>query len=279
MFSEAIASIPGNKTFDMNIDFSCAFEVVFGIEFYIVAETLFLITCVVQAVAAIVEAAQSVDGFLASFLLGQSYALKLSPTIDFITWTPELCYKDESADSFGEDPSLIPDVNPSETADCTPFNGNGTLIITLGFVITTLIFLPLGRGTSYNNMLKFSLVKRCFPIFVYICITQYHELCLCLFSSFCDVGHLKETILVQIIAFSFMLLLLAQFTAEFSMAGFPYSVDLWGTSWSQLAGVVLFNYAYIVTVPLWLAEKKNDVNVNHIVWGASTMSSLIYVGM
>jgi hypothetical protein len=83
---------------------------------------------------------------------------------------------------------------------------------------------------------------------------------------------------VQIIAFSFMLLLLAQFTAEFSMAGFPYSVDLWGTSWSQLAGVVLFNYAYIVTVPLWLAEKKNDVNINHIVWGASTMSSLIYVG-
>ena len=137
LFSDAIASIPGNKTFDQNVDFSCAFQMIIGVEFYVIAETLFLITCVVQAVAAIVEAAQSVDGFLASFLIGKSYALQLSPSIEFISWTPALCFKDEAL-SEGE--------LPSETSDCTPFNGSGNFIITLGFLITTLIFLPLGRG-------------------------------------------------------------------------------------------------------------------------------------
>jgi len=43
-------------------------------------------------------------------------------------------------------------------------------------------------------------------------------------------------------------------------------------------GVVLFNYAYIVTVPSWLIEKKNEVSVNHTIWHASTLSSVIYLG-
>jgi len=35
-----------------------------------------------------------------------------------------------------------------------------------------------------------------------------------------------------------------------------YSVPLVGRNFSQLAGVVLFNFAYTVTVPSWLCEKK-----------------------
>lgn len=139
LFSDAISAIPGNKTFDRHVDFSTAFRLIIGIEFYVIAETLFLITCVVQAIAAIVESAQSVDGFLASFLIGRTYALQLSPSVEFISWTPELCYKDESNIDDGSVPS-------TEAQDCTPFSGSGSLIITLGFVITTLIFLPLGRG-------------------------------------------------------------------------------------------------------------------------------------
>ena len=93
-----------------------------------------------------------------------------------------------------------------------------------------------------------------------------------------NIGHLKETIFVQIFAFSFMCLLLVQFTGEFAMKGFPYSVPYYGDSVSQLAGVVLFNYAYIVTVPSWLNEKQNSVSVNKTIWTASTLSSAIYIG-
>lgn len=96
-------------------------------------------------------------------------------------------------------------------------------------------------------------------------------------SSF-SAGHLKETIIVQLLAFGFMCLLLVQFSAEFWHKGFPREVPYVGDQMSQLAGVVLFNYAYIVTVPSWLMEKKNDVSVNATIWSASTLSSLIYFG-
>jgi hypothetical protein len=139
LFSDAISAIPGNKTFDRHVDFSSAFRLVIGTEFYIVAETLFLITCAVQAIAAIVEAAQSVDGFLASFLIGRTYALQVSPTFGLIQWTPELCIQDELHMNDGEIPS-------TEGEDCTPFNGAGGFIISLGFLLTTMLFLPLGRG-------------------------------------------------------------------------------------------------------------------------------------
>lgn len=139
LFSDAISAIPGNKTFDRHVDFSTAFRLVIGKEFYIVAETLFLITCVVQAIAAIVEAAQSVDGFLASFLIGRTYALQLSPSIGFIEWTPELCIEDE----LHMDDAGVPS---SEGEDCTPFNDAGGFVISLGFVLTTMLFLPMGRG-------------------------------------------------------------------------------------------------------------------------------------
>lgn len=142
LFSDAISAIPGNKTFDRHVDFSSAFRLVIGKELYIIAETLFLITCAVQAITAIVESAQSVDGFLASFLIGKTFALQILPSVKFIHWTPELCLQDEAIQSDGEIPE-------TETADCTPFHGAGGLIVSLGFVITTLIFLPLGRGIEF----------------------------------------------------------------------------------------------------------------------------------
>jgi hypothetical protein len=83
---------------------------------------------------------------------------------------------------------------------------------------------------------------------------------------------------VQILAFAFMCLLLTQFTLEFTHKGFPRTIPLVGDQWSQLAGVVLFNYAYIVTVPSWLSEKKNHVSVNTTIWTSSTLSSAIYFG-
>lgn len=148
LFSDAISSIPGNKSFDRHVDFSTAFKLIIGFEFYVIAETLFLITCVVQAVAAIVEAAQSVDGFLASFLIGRTYALEVYPSPGLISWTPELCLKDESMVNDEGAPS-------TEGTDCTPFNGTGSFIITLGFVLTTMLFLPLGRGEFVAPALVF----------------------------------------------------------------------------------------------------------------------------
>jgi len=50
-----------------------------------------------------------------------------------------------------------------------------------------------------------------------------------------------------------------------------------GPSCSELFGIVLFNYAFSVTIPAWLNEKKPRVDVNTVVWGSSTLLTFMYI--
>ena len=140
LLADAIASIPGNRAFSRNVDFSSAFRLIMGEDWYIVAETLFLVCCVVTAVAGIVETAQSIDGFFASILLGRTYALQLSPQPELVSWDPARC---REATNLNLDSSL---------EDCTPFNEAGPFIISLGFLCTTALFLPMGRGNLQETI-------------------------------------------------------------------------------------------------------------------------------
>ena len=47
------------------------------------------------------------------------------------------------------------------------------------------------------------------------------------------IGYLKETIIVQLLAFIFMCILLVQFTYEFALKGFPHEIEYFGGSMSQ----------------------------------------------
>ena len=98
-----------------------------------------------QAVAAIVESAQSIDGFLASNLIGsevfflnvlsvdewiswgnngdlsgRTYGLQLYPEVMMVTWSPEFC----RLELDGEEESAL--------EDCTPFHNCGPVILTAG---------------------------------------------------------------------------------------------------------------------------------------------------
>jgi hypothetical protein len=222
--ADTISSIPNNSSFERHIDFSTAFKLTVGDDWYLIAETLFLISCAVQACAAIVESAQSVDGFIASFVFGKTYALQLAPQLAIVSWSTVSCH---SGDAFQEESAL---------EECIPFHDAGPLILSLGFVVTTMIFLPLGQG------------------------------------------HLQETIAVQIFSFIFMILLLIQFSFEFYQRGFQYNVPWIGDDMSQLAGVVLFNFAFSITVPSWLCEKHPSVSVNRTIWTSTTFASILYIG-
>ncbi len=223
LLADSIASIPKNHDFDLQIDFSSAFRYTVGEDWYVVAETLFLISCGVQACAGIVETAQSLDGFIASFLFGKTYAIEFYPKFEIITWTPTLCHEETET------------MDESNLEDCTPFHNAGTLVFTLGFFVTALVFLPLGRG------------------------------------------HLKETIIVQFISFVFMIILLFQFSGEFVHRGLDNKLPWVGNELSQVAGVILFNYAFSITLPAWLNEKESKVSVNKVVWTSSTLASIIYM--
>ncbi len=101
------------------------------------------------------------------------------------------------------------------------------------------------------------------------CHTYFSSYFFCLFfflGFLSSQGHLKETIVVQLISFTCLFVLLAQFYGEFFRRGFSNAVNvpIIGNDISQLAGVVLFNFAFSVTVPAWLCEKKKEVSVNNV---------------
>jgi hypothetical protein len=192
-----------------------------GDEAYILAESLFLISCGVQAVAAIVAVAQSIDSLLSSVIIGHTYALQVLPSIQLINWSPALC----NGSVISKGPS-----------SCTPFKDDDSiLLISLGFMITTAMFLPFGRGL------------------------------------------LKETIGLQVAVSVIMVILLMQLNAEFISRGLSVEVPWFGSDLSNVAGVVLFNYAFITVVASWLAEKEAKVSVNTVLWSSTSLSSIGYI--
>lgn len=84
---------------------------------------------------------------------------------------------------------------------------------------------------------------------------------------------------VQLISFAFLVLLLMEFEIDFVFnRGLNSSINWFGEGkYSQLVGVILFNYAYSITVPAWLSEKTPDTKINPTIWTASFFSSFLYI--
>lgn len=84
---------------------------------------------------------------------------------------------------------------------------------------------------------------------------------------------------VQILSFIFLVLLLMEFETDFVFnKGLNSHINWFGEGeYSQLVGVILFNYAFAVTVPAWLTEKTTDTKINSTIWSASIFSSLLYI--
>jgi hypothetical protein len=51
----------------------------------------------------------------------------------------------------------------------------------------------------------------------------------------------------------------------------------WGESWDGLVGVVLFNFALVISIPAWLYEKEPQVDVRRVITGSSILAALWYI--
>ena len=89
--------------------------------------------------------------------------------------------------------------------------------------------------------------------------------------------HLKETMTMQYVSFSFLFVLVILFCLEFFHLGLNSHVPWVGKDLSKLAGVVLFNYSVTLTVPSWLDEKIDSVSVNGIIWGSTSLATVMYL--
>jgi hypothetical protein len=136
-----------------------------------IVEVIFVLSCLCNATVALVEAAQSLDGFLVSFLWGKSYALQILPYPAFIKWPSPDCNLPPGVDQPTEPSTAMP-VPDLSLCSGAPFNGSGGLIITLGYVLATIIFLPFGTGHLKEAM---SLQVLVFIFFIFLLWQFYGE--------------------------------------------------------------------------------------------------------
>lgn len=89
---------------------------------------------------------------------------------------------------------------------------------------------------------------------------------------------LKENTASQIFCFAITIAVCIQFMVFFTMQGFHFeNISLWGDSWNELFGIVLFNFTLVTAIPAWLYEKKPEIDVGQVVHYSSGLSSALYI--
>ena len=68
LLADSISSLPGNSDFTQNIEFSLPFIILGGEVWYVAAEVLFILSCMVQCCSGIVEIAHSLDAVIARYI-------------------------------------------------------------------------------------------------------------------------------------------------------------------------------------------------------------------
>jgi len=87
-----------------------------------------------------------------------------------------------------------------------------------------------------------------------------------------------DNIIVQKIAYSIFMLIAIEWFCFFSWRGFTLSnVPFFAYNQSQVLGTIIFNYAYVISIPSWVNEKKEGVSINKSLWGASILSTSLFI--
>lgn len=125
--ANVVSKVPGNSGFDKVIEFSDPYRIFWGRRAYYGTQIIFYLCTLCVNIAAIVDTSQIVDSFFGHSAMGTwGYAF------DEREWTQwihrEACSKEEV-----------------ELGDCLPFYADeyGDIVLTLGYVITTLVFVPI----------------------------------------------------------------------------------------------------------------------------------------
>jgi len=89
---------------------------------------------------------------------------------------------------------------------------------------------------------------------------------------------LKENADSQIFGFLVLLVVSMGFIVSFLQNELNFdNVSWWGTSWSSLFGVVMFNFSLVLAIPTWLHEKKSSVCVSKAIHYSYSLSTSLYI--
>uniref|UniRef100_A0A7S2YPZ0 Amino acid transporter transmembrane domain-containing protein n=1 Tax=Entomoneis paludosa TaxID=265537 RepID=A0A7S2YPZ0_9STRA len=237
-----------NHDFKAEVEFSAVFAYYWGYQpWYFITQLLFWICITCLNISSIVDTAQVVDTILGHSTGSVAVQVRNGHNLHVVFWDAKRCSQDDL-----------------EGGTCLPFsailgNEDGGFLFTIGMLVTTICFLPLA------------------------------------------LMDLKENAQSQIVAYIVLLLTSLQFIIQFAMEIFLSPVDssafpnpsnntiedatdywyseesLWGRSWDNLFGIVLFNFALVIAVPAWLYEREPHVDVPTVVYGSSFLATFLYI--
>lgn len=94
--------------------------------------------------------------------------------------------------------------------------------------------------------------------------------------------NLDDNMVVQYFAFIGLVFIIMWWTGQFLGDGLqPDLLPAATSSQDGLVGTIFFNFAYIITVPSWINEKRPEVKMNSSIWGSTVIgcSMFIVVGL
>jgi Transmembrane amino acid transporter protein len=240
--ANTISRVPGNANFKKEVEYSEAFRHFLGQRWFYFTQIIFFSCVTCLNISSIVDTANVVDTFFGHWWpWGGTAAIRVYMDSHHESGeTIKLEYWDYSLCSSAE----------LQDGLCLPFrSGHGhhqdaqdaanSLLFTLGSLVTTLIFLPLA------------------------------------------LLDLKENAVCQILGFIIAIIISCQFIIQFAFADTLVfaRVPLWGSEWTDLMGVVLFNFALVIAVPAWLYEREPHVDIPTVVHGSNFISCFLYVSV
>jgi amino acid permease len=91
---------------------------------------------------------------------------------------------------------------------------------------------------------------------------------------------LKENTVWQIFGFGLLLSLSMYFCLDLSQYHLSLKhVSLWGHQWTDMMGVILFNFCLVLAIPAWLHEKRESVSVRHTIIVSTVISTALYISV
>eukprot|EP00051_Salpingoeca_urceolata_P015051 m.192814 g.192814 ORF g.192814 m.192814 type:complete len:563 (+) comp18276_c0_seq1:459-2147(+) len=247
MLCEAMQRIPGNFNFEHRYEFASVVQHYWGRRAYWVFQVFYNISLQATNIAAMIISAQVVDKFV-GHVAGHSYGL------NYQQWPPRFI-------STSGDPDA-PWCRDALVQGHCPSGKEITFVITIGFIVSMAVCIPFGYLNLDDNMWFqwFSLVGllgftfEFFGQFIYnlnkedsFCIENAND------NSTCFTSH----------------------NGVDRTPAFVASVQ----GQSQVVGVAVFAYAYIVTIPSWVNEKKHHVNVNRAVWIPASVGLVLKIAV
>ena len=234
----AIRRVPGNSHFTMRVEVLNLSRRVLPKGVFMFVIAMFLLNLQGSSVGAIVESCHTFDKTIFS-LFESTYALEIYPSPGFVR--------------LGLlDPKLI---TPGYTS--AVFRNDGSFVRVADSAISPF-------GSLYVVSLGYFIL-----------------LCLCVPLSFLNIGANQ---MVQVISMAVLLLyvVVVWMVEDFERlaAGKGHWLDSFPSNshaiWSQV-GAILFNFAFVVTIPSWLAEKKRGLSAHGCVYGGLGMGLFVFI--